>query len=49
MDKKLTSDNIGHEDFNLKTDDIDYENLLIKLKKIKKTIALLEKKYSVKV
>ena len=43
MDKKSTSDNTG-QDFNLKTEFIDYENLLNKLKKIKITIALLEKK-----
>ena len=44
MDKKITSDNIENEDFTLKTEFIDYENLLNKLKKIKTNIALLEKK-----
>jgi len=40
------SDNIDikeNDDFNLINEDIDYKDLIVKLKEIKSTIALLEK------
>ena len=43
MSKKLISNNDENDDFNLKSEEIDYENLIIRLKEIKKTISLLEK------
>ena len=43
MNENLTSNNIEIEDSNLNTEEIDYKNLIIRLKEIKKTIALLEK------
>ena len=43
MSGKLNSNNIENDDFNLKTEDINYEDLIQKLKEIKSTIALLEK------
>ena len=42
MNENLTSNNIENEDLNLNTEEIDYENLINKLKEIKKTIALLQ-------
>ena len=44
MSKNLTSNNINNDEFNLNTEEIDYEKLISRLKEIKKTIALLEKK-----
>ena len=44
MSKNLTSNNIENDEFNLNTEEIDYEKLISRLKEIKKTIALLEKK-----
>ena len=35
--------NIKKDDFNVKTEDNDYKDLIVKLKGIKSTIALLEK------
>ena len=43
MSENLNSNNIENDEFNLNTDDIDYKNLVIRLKEIKSTIALLEK------
>ena len=43
MSKNLNSNNNENEEFNLNTDDSDYLDLLIRLKDIKSTIALLEK------
>ena len=43
MSENLNSNNIEKDDFNVKTEDNDYKNLIIKLKEIKSTIALLEK------
>ena len=44
MNKNMTSNNIENDEFNLNKDEIDYKNLFIRLKEIKKTISLLEKK-----
>ena len=44
MNENLTSNNIENEDLNINIQDIDYKNLITRLKEIKKTIALLEKK-----
>ena len=43
MSENLNSNNNQNEEFNLNTDDSDYLALLIRLKDIKSTIALLEK------
>ena len=44
MSRNLNSNNIEKDDFNVKTEeDIDYKDLMVKLKEIKSTIALLEK------
>jgi len=43
MSENLNSKNIENDDFNLTNEDIDYKDLIVKLKEIKSTIALLEK------
>ena len=43
MSENLNSNNIENNDFNLINEDIDYKDLIVKLKEIKSTIALLEK------
>ena len=43
MSENLNSNNIEKDLFNVKTEDNDYEDLIVKLKEIKSTIALLEK------
>ena len=43
MSENLNSNNIKTNDSNLNVEKSDYENLLIRLKVIKKTIAFLEK------
>ena len=43
MSENLNSNYIEKDDFNLKTEDSNYEDLIQKLKEIKSTIALLEK------
>ena len=43
MSENLNSNNIENNDFNVKTEDINYKDLIVKLKEIKSTIALLEK------
>ena len=43
MSGNLNSNNIEKDHFNVKTEDNDYEDLIVKLKEIKSTIALLEK------
>ena len=43
MSGNLNSNNIEKDNFKVKTEDIDYEDLIVKLKEIKSTIALLEK------
>jgi len=43
MSGNLNSNNIEKDDFNVKTEDSDYKDLIVKLKEIKSTIALLEK------
>ena len=44
MNKKLNTNNIKNDEFNLNTEESDYENLITRLKEIRVTIALLEKK-----
>ena len=44
MSENFNSTNIENDEFNLNKDEIDYKNLFIRLKEIKKTISLLEKK-----
>ena len=43
MSKNLNSNNIENDEFNLNNEDIDYKDLITRLKDIKLTIALLEK------
>ena len=43
MSGNLNSNNIEKEDFNMNTEDSDYKDLILKLREIKSTIALLEK------
>ena len=43
MSENLNSNNIENDDFNLNNEDSDYKDLIVKLKEIKSTIALLEK------
>ena len=43
MTGNLNSNDIEKDDFNVKTEDSNYIDLIVKLKEIKSTIALLEK------
>ena len=43
MSEKLNSNNNENEGFNLNNEDIDYKDLITRLKEIKSTISLLEK------
>ena len=43
MSGHLNLNNIENDDFNVKTEDSNYKDLIEKLKEIKLTIALLEK------
>ena len=43
MSGNLNSNNIENDELNLKNEDSDYKDLITRLKKIKSTIALLEK------
>ena len=43
MIENSNSNNIEKDQFKVKTEDIDYQDLITKLKEIKSTIALLEK------
>jgi len=43
MSENLNSNNNKNEEFNLINEDIDYKNLITRLKDIKSTIALLKK------
>ena len=43
MSGNLNPNNIEKDVFNVKTEDSDYKDLIVKLKEIKSTIVLLEK------
>jgi len=43
MIENLNSNNIENDEFNEKTEECDYKDLIVKLKEIKSIIALLEK------
>jgi len=43
MSENLNSNNIENDEFNLNNEDSNYKDLIIRLKEIKSTIALLEK------
>ena len=43
MSENVNSNNIENDEFNLNNEDSDYKDLIIRLKEIKSTIALLEK------
>jgi len=43
MSENLNSNNIENDEFNLNNEDIDYKDLITRLKEIKSIIALLEK------
>ena len=42
MNENLTTNNIENNDLNLNTEESDYQNLISRLKEIKKTIVLLK-------
>ena len=44
MNKNFISNNIENDESDLNTENSDYKNLIIRLKEIRKTIAILEKK-----
>ena len=44
MSENLNSNNIENDEFNLKNEDSDYKDLIIRLKEIRSAIDLLEKK-----
>ena len=44
MNEKFNTNNIKNDEFNLNIEESDYENLITRLKEIRVTIALLEKK-----
>ena len=46
MDDEFTSNNYKNDDFTINNLESDYKNLIIRLKDISSTIALLEKQYS---
>ena len=46
MSGNFNSNNIEKDDFNVNSADNDYKELIVKLKEIKSTIALLEKTIS---
>ena len=43
MSENLNSNNIENDEFNLNNEDIDYKDLINRLKEIKSNIVLLEK------
>jgi hypothetical protein len=43
MSENLNSTNIENDELNLKNEDSDYKDLIVKLKEIKSNIALLQK------
>ena len=43
MSENLNPNNFENDEFNLNNEDIDYKDLINRLKEIKSTIALLEK------
>ena len=43
MSQNLNSNNVEIDEFNLKTEESDYKELINRLKEMKSTIALLEK------
>ena len=43
MSENLNWNNIENDEFNLKNEDTDYKDLIIRLREIKSNIALLEK------
>ena len=43
MTGNLNSNNVEKDDFNVKTEESNYKDLIVKLKEIQSTIALLEK------
>ena len=45
MNEEFTPYDVENDEFILNTESVDYKNLMIRLKNISKTIALLEKKY----
>ena len=45
MDEKFASNNIDNDELILNTQQIDYKNLITRLKEINSTIGLLKKQY----
>ena len=46
MNQEFTSNNIKNDEPSLSSEELDYKNLIMRLKNISSTIALLEKEYS---
>ena len=45
MNEEFTPNNNENDEFTLNTEESDFKNLIIRLKDISKTIALIEKQY----
>ena len=45
MNEKFTSNNYENDELNLNNEEIDYKNLVTRLREISSKIALLEKRY----
>ena len=45
MNEKFISNNFENDELNLNTEEIDYKNLVTRLREISSKIALLEKRY----
>ena len=45
MNEEFTPQDVENDEFILNTEEVDYKNLMIRLKDISKSISLLEKKY----
>ena len=45
MNEKFASNNIENDELTLNPEDIDYKNLITRLREISSTIALLEKRF----
>ena len=45
MNEEFTPYDVENDEFILNTEEVDYKNLMIRLKDISKSISLLEKKY----
>ncbi len=49
MNENFISNNFENDDLDPNSEESDYANLITRLKEIKKTIAILEKRYLIKI